>query len=215
MMTNRINVLRFCEDKACLFFVVLPYLTLLMIVSAFVLLYHTPLYSSLRYQKHLEVSLNPLYTINHGSSNKECIFCNKLKQRVKISDPASKNAAFNQSDNRCRKAELHNKSTSYGKDASNSSIQKNTVKQQAICAKVENPVNATDIGINSTHVCGILMEPVNVNYSRNIYFAVKTTHKYYTNRLFLLLLTWLQTVDKDKVNFAVIHVTVSVRILHV
>ena len=210
MMTNRINVLRFCEDKKYLFFVVLPYVTLLVIVSAFVLLYHTPFYSSLRYQKHLEVSLNSLYTINHGSSNKECTFCNKLKQRVTISDPASKNAAFNQSDNRCHKTELHNKS-SYG----NSSIQNNTVKQQAICAKVEKPVNATDIGINSTHICGILMEPVNVNYSRNIYFTVKTTHKYYTNRLFLLLLTWLQTVDKDKVNFAVIHVTISVKILHV
>ena len=214
MKANIIDVLRFCDDKKCLLFGVLPYVTLLMIVSAFVLLYHTPFYSSLPYQKHLDVSLNSLYTINHGSSDKECRFCNKLKQRVKRSDPASKNAAFNQSDNKWHKTDLHNKS-SYGKYASNSSILKSTVGQQAICAKVENPVNATDIAINSTHICGILMEPVNVNYSRNIYFTVKTTHKFYTNRLFLLLLTWLQTVDKDKVNFSVIHVTVSVKTLHV
>ena len=56
-----------------------------------------------------------------------------------------------------------------------------------------------DPRINATHVYGTLMEPVNVNYTRNIYFSVKTTHKYYTKRLFLLMLTWLQTVDKDKV----------------
>ena len=59
--------------------------------------------------------------------------------------------------------------------------------------------NTTNIGINITHINGILMEPVNVNYSRNIYFTVKTTHKYYTDRLLLIMLTWLQTVDKNKV----------------
>ena len=54
--------------------------------------------------------------------------------------------------------------------------------------------------MNATHIDGILMEPVNVQYNRNIYFTVKTTHKYYTIRLFPLLLTWLQVVDKNKVN---------------
>ena len=54
--------------------------------------------------------------------------------------------------------------------------------------------------INATHINGTLMESVNVNYTRNIYFSVKTTHKYYTERLFPLLLTWLQTVDKNQVS---------------
>ena len=55
-------------------------------------------------------------------------------------------------------------------------------------------------GINATHVNGTLMESVNVDYARNIYFTVKTTNKHYTERLFPLLLTWLQTVDKNQVN---------------
>ena len=61
--------------------------------------------------------------------------------------------------------------------------------------------NVRDIGINATHINGILMEPVNVNYSRNIYFTVKTTHKYYTNRLLPLMLMWLQAVDKNRVRW--------------
>ena len=31
-------------------------------------------------------------------------------------------------------------------------------------------------GINATHINGTLMEPVNVNYTRNIYFTVKTIY---------------------------------------
>ena len=58
----------------------------------------------------------------------------------------------------------------------------------------------TGAKMNVTHVEGVLMEPVNVQYNRNIYFTVKTTHKYYSMRLFLLLLTWLQVVDKNKLN---------------
>ena len=58
-----------------------------------------------------------------------------------------------------------------------------------------------NIGINATHINGILMEPIHINYIRNIYFTVKTTHKYYTSRLFPLMLTWLQAVDKNKVRW--------------
>ena len=54
--------------------------------------------------------------------------------------------------------------------------------------------------MNATHIAGILMEPVNAQYSRNIYFTVKTTHKYHTERLFPLMLTWLQAVDRNKVS---------------
>ena len=55
-------------------------------------------------------------------------------------------------------------------------------------------------GMNATHINGILMEPVNAQYTRNIYFTMKTTHKYYTKRLFLVMLTWLQVLDKNKVS---------------
>jgi len=54
--------------------------------------------------------------------------------------------------------------------------------------------------MNDTHINGILMEPVNAEYTRNIYFTIKTTNKYYTERLFPLMLTWLQVVDKNKVS---------------
>ena len=60
--------------------------------------------------------------------------------------------------------------------------------------------NQTVPGMNATHINGILMEPLNVNYTRNIYFTIKTTHKYYTERLFPIMLTWLQLVDKNKVS---------------
>ena len=55
-------------------------------------------------------------------------------------------------------------------------------------------------GMNTTHINGILMEPVNTNYTKNIYFTVKITHKYYIKRLFPIMLTWLQVVDKNKVS---------------
>ena len=70
--------------------------------------------------------------------------------------------------------------------------------------KKENQTNKTDPGTNATHINGILMEPVNAKYIRNIYFTIKTTHNYYTDRLFPLLLTWLQAVDKDKVRRIII-----------
>ena len=53
--------------------------------------------------------------------------------------------------------------------------------------------------INATHIYGILLEPVNAKYTRNIYFTVKTTHKYYTGRLLPSMLSWLQVVDRNKV----------------
>ena len=64
--------------------------------------------------------------------------------------------------------------------------------------KKEYQTNTADLGINATHINGILMEPVNAKYIRNIFFTIKTTHKYYTKRLFPLILTWLQAVDKIK-----------------
>ena len=77
----------------------------------------------------------------------------------------------------------------------------NATTMQPINASIENQTNTVTMNprINATHINGTLMEPVNVNYSRNIYFTIKTTHKHYTDRLFPLMLTWLQAVDKNKV----------------
>ena len=49
------------------------------------------------------------------------------------------------------------------------------------------------------------MERVNVTYTRNIYFTVKTTSKYFQSRLLPLALTWLQVVDANKVSFRIQH----------
>jgi len=43
------------------------------------------------------------------------------------------------------------------------------------------------------------LEKVNANYTHNIYFSVKTSGKNYKNRLFPLMLTWFQVIDKDEV----------------
>ena len=61
--------------------------------------------------------------------------------------------------------------------------------------------NQTVPGMNATHINGTLMEPVNAKYTRNIYFTVKTTYKFYTKRIFPIMLTWLQLVDKNKVSY--------------
>ena len=59
-----------------------------------------------------------------------------------------------------------------------------------------------DLRMNGAAQCkGILMEHVNLNYTRNIYITVKTTNHNYIDRLPLLMMTWLQTVDKNKVRF--------------
>ena len=58
---------------------------------------------------------------------------------------------------------------------------------------------SADPEINATHIKGLLMESIHVNYTRNIYFSVKTTHNNFVKRLFPLMLTWLQLVDKNKV----------------
>ena len=68
----------------------------------------------------------------------------------------------------------------------------------------EKEPNIADLGINSTHVNGILMESVNTELLRNVYFTIKTTRKYYRSRLLPLMLTWLQAVNKNKVRLIII-----------
>ena len=83
---------------------------------------------------------------------------------------------------------------------SNSSQKDNNNQHKANGKPDQLNQNQTDLGMNATHINGILMEPVNVNYARNIYFTIKSTHKFYTGRLFPIMLTWLQLVDKNKVS---------------
>ena len=71
----------------------------------------------------------------------------------------------------------------------------------------EKPViKPADPGMNATHIKGILMESIYVNYTRNIYFSVKTTYKNFDRRLFPLMLTWLQLVDKNKVRLCRLYI---------
>ena len=172
-----------------------------MVACTLVMLYRMPSYSSVTYQKHLEMCPNisfSLDAINHGYHNKGSLNKPNGTEVIGTPDHAGKNKFSNQSENKWHKTQLHDESSD-GKQADNTSIQKDIKEQKAVCQKVDNLTNITDIGINTTHICGIVMEPVNVNYSRNIYFTVKTTHKYYTDRLLPLMLSWLQTVDKNKV----------------
>ena len=67
--------------------------------------------------------------------------------------------------------------------------------------------------MNATHIAGILMEPVSAQYSRNIYFTVKTTHKYHSERLFPLMLTWLQAVDRNKVSVSLAMSALDIQVI--
>ena len=62
-------------------------------------------------------------------------------------------------------------------------------------------MNIRVVDMNITHIKGVFMEHVNLDYPRNIYFTIKTSNKFYISRLFPLMLTWLQTVDKHKVSY--------------
>ena len=63
----------------------------------------------------------------------------------------------------------------------------------------ENQTDTTILDLGMNDFKEILMEHVNLNYPRNIYITIKTTHKFYLKRVLPLMLTWLQTVDENKV----------------
>ncbi|XP_065903060.1 uncharacterized G-patch domain protein DDB_G0278987-like [Dysidea avara] len=49
------------------------------------------------------------------------------------------------------------------------------------------------IEMNSTHINGKLLEPVDTKWDKNIYFSVKTTAKYFKERLAALMPTWIKS----------------------
>ena len=57
-----------------------------------------------------------------------------------------------------------------------------------------------------TKVMGKPLEKVNVDYTRNIHFSVKTSFKNYRTRLSLLLVTWFQAVEKDQVKIKLFNI---------
>ena len=121
------------------------------------------------------------------------------QQKEKPSSKLKEVQKANQSTNQQKVVKLCDPSDSE-KEHSNQKDNNQIEKANGKPDQVNQNQTCRDPEINATHINGTLMEPVNVNYTRNIYFSVKTTHKYYTERLFLLMLTWLQTVDKNKVS---------------
>ena len=140
-------------------------------------------------------------------------FYNKTEQKVKLSDKSGDVKISSHEDNKQQKAKpdqlKENQNINQqkvvklpdkpGDVIENKPSQKENSQQKAN-SKPDQVNQNVDPGINATHIKGILMEPVNVDYTRNIYFTIKTTHTYYTKRLFPLMLTWLQVVDKNKVS---------------
>ena len=130
----------------------------------------------------------------------------KTEQKVKLPDKPgeeNENKISSQKDNKQQKTKpdqlKENQNINQQKVVDKKPSQKENSQQKANSKPdqvKQNPVP----GMNATHINGILMEPVNANYTRNIYFTMKTTHKFYANRLFPVMLTWLQVLDKNKVS---------------
>ena len=59
---------------------------------------------------------------------------------------------------------------------------------------LSNPLEIAPIKIN-----GKPLEKVNVKYTHNIYFSVKSSWRNYKGRVFTSMLTWFQVLDKDEV----------------
>ena len=179
------------------------YVMCFLVLCAYVLVhicYHTEIYVQLSYWQGLELHpkincISRKLTTSHDYNKNEE---NNVNQAVEKSDCVNETKNFS---NVIDENQPLHKEHNYVRQANNLFIQKEFSWQKTKLSvdMKSKQKNTRDIGINTTHINRILMEPVNVNYTRNIYFTVKTTHKYYTNRLFPLMLTWLQAVDKNKV----------------
>ena len=131
------------------------------------------------------------------------LFYSETEQKLKLPDKhddVDKSKISSQEDSNQQKQDINQqkvvKHDKPGNVVENKPNQKDN-NQQKVNGK---PDQLNVPGMNATHINGILMETVNVNYTRNIYFTVKTTYRFYTERLFWIMLTWLQTVDKNKVS---------------
>ena len=84
------------------------------------------------------------------------------------------------------------------KETNNSESPTNQVKLTK--PQIKPSVLSSVIQINSTHVNGKLLENVDVRWDKNIYFSIKTTTKYFKDRLPALIPTWFQVVNKNMVS---------------
>ena len=167
--------------------------------------YQTKLYLHLSYLGNLELHpkieiISTKHARSRGCHGNKDTLCNKANQAVEKSDRVNDAKIIITSEIDEGQQETMSQND-HGRVKQANNTQKNIKWQNtkfSVDMKSEQR-NITDIRINMTHINGTIMEPVNVNYTRNIYFTVKTTHKYYTNRLLPLMLTWLQAVDKNKV----------------
>jgi len=106
-------------------------------------------------------------------------------------ESVSDNASRNKSDNKKEVSNSPDQTTSQTNDKVTESTSANGHK-----TLLSDSPESTTIKIN-----GKPLEKVNAPYNHNIYFSVKTSGKNYQNRLYLLMLTWFQVTDKDKVKY--------------
>ncbi|XP_065900892.1 beta-1,3-N-acetylglucosaminyltransferase manic fringe-like [Dysidea avara] len=59
-----------------------------------------------------------------------------------------------------------------------------------------NHLSSIGFSFDSNHINGKLLEPVDIQWDKNIYFSVKTTTKNFKTRLSYLIATWFQVVNK-------------------
>ena len=63
-----------------------------------------------------------------------------------------------------------------------------------------NHLSSIGFSFDSNHINGKLLEPVDIQWDKNIYFSVKTTTKNFKTRLSYLIATWFQVVNKKMVS---------------
>ena len=207
----------FKNSKICLYGIKLCVLCLLMVYvfmlfqrydyrkSNFYLNYQRDLYMNSKL-KNIRSTHTEMYSYSDKDAKLEKVY-NDSETNLKVEKPTvvvEDTESFHQNAENWQKAKaLHKPGHTKEKQTNITNLDPRKaithINGTLINIKKENQTNETDPGINATHINDILMEPVNAKYIRNIYFTIKTTHNYYTDRLFPLLLTWLQAVDKDKV----------------
>ena len=133
--------------------------------------YHTKFYVHISYcgDFDLHPTINTTTTKcarSHGCGDSVDIICSKAIQAMGKSGSVNDTQILQHTDENQEKTLLQGEH-GYMKQANNISTQKEGKRQ-----KNKLPVDMTskqrntrDIGINTTHINGILMEPVNVNYS--------------------------------------------------
>ena len=148
-------------------------------------------------QTNIKINVDTLGKVEKGSNQ---IRMDLNKSKISNHKGSEQQISEKPSDKPKEKQNMNMSANSSGVTEAKNQNQDNNQLQKANGKPDQTIHKAAYPGINTTHVKQILMEPVSATYTRNIYFTVKTTYRYYNSRLFPLLLTWLQVVDKNKVS---------------